>query len=132
MKILKVAGLASLLALNLSACSKPIETTEELSVLPIEGYAVKACEAFEDLHWEQLEHMFSESELSNFERQAEKAGSTSALKALIQSKVSCDKITNIETDKNRYDTQYKAHFDNFYLKITHKDNAYSVRGVRFK
>lgn len=120
------------LVLGLSACSKPIETKEELSLLSIEEFSTKACNAFEDLEWEQLEHMLSERELSSFKSEAERSGSTTAFRALLQSKVSCDEITNIETDKRRSRTNYKVYFDNTHFKITHEDNVYSVKDVKLK
>jgi len=60
MRLFKVTGLVSMMALGLSACGNEVLTKQEVNSLPLQQFAITACTSVLAENFEQLEVMMEE------------------------------------------------------------------------
>jgi len=64
MRLFKVTGLVSMMALGLSACGNEVLTKQEVNSLPLQQFAITACTSVLAENFEQLEIMMEEKYLT--------------------------------------------------------------------
>ena len=86
MRLFKVTGLVSMMALGLSACGNEVLTKQEVNSLPLQQFAITACTSVLAENFEQLEIMMEKkyfTELKNLHDKEERAWSN------LSNKVTC-------------------------------------------